>query len=142
METTLLHKNEGVFLAHEKQRPKGRNLVPWALLLLSHLLERYHLALTLLRRVGRLRGVGCRDRFHKATDLLSRTSLHIVGDVRIGVQRKPGAEVAQHTGQGFHIHAAGDGHGREGVPKSWNSILNSYYSFSSIDEIKLLNSAF
>ena len=115
METTLLHKNEGVFLAHEKQRPKGRNLVPWALLLLSHLLERYHLALTLLRRVGRLRGVGCRDRFHKATDLLSRTSLHIVGDVRIGVQRKPGAEVAQHTGQGFHIHAAGDGHGREGV---------------------------
>ena len=28
------------------------------------------------------------------------------------------------------------------MPKSWNSILNSYYSFSSIDEIKLLNSAF
>ena len=83
--------------------------------LLPHLLERYYFALVLLRRIGRFRGVGCRDRFHKATDLLSRTSLHIVGDVRIGVQRKPDAEVAQHTGQGFHIHAAGDGHGREGV---------------------------
>lgn len=95
--------------------PKGQCFVPWASFLLSYLPERDHLAPALLRRVGRLRGVGCRDRFHKATDLLSRTSLHIVGDVRIGVQRKPGAEVAQHTGQGFHIHAAGDGHGREGV---------------------------
>ena len=86
METTLLHKNEGVFLAHEKQRPKGRNLVPWALLLLPHLLERYHLAPVLLWRVGRLRGVGCRDRLHEAADLLRRTSLHVVGDVRVGVQ--------------------------------------------------------
>ena len=89
--------------------------------LLPHLLERYYFALVLLRRIGRFRGVGCRDRFHKATDLLSRTSLHIVGDVRIDVQRKPDAEVAQHTGQGFHIHAAGDGHGREGVPLRYNN---------------------
>lgn len=93
-----------------KARPKGRNLVPWALLLLSHLLERYHFAPVLLRRVGRLRGVGCRDRFHEAADFLRRAPLHIVGDVRIGVQCEPCAEVAQHTGQGFHIHAAGDCH--------------------------------
>ena len=35
--------------------------------------------------------------------------------MRVGVQSESGAEVAQHAGQGFHIHAAGDGHGREGV---------------------------
>ena len=98
-----------------KARPKGRNLVPWALLLLSHFLERNHLALALLRRVGRFRGVGCCDRLHEAADLLRRTSLHVVGDVRVGVQSEAGAVVAQHTGQSFHIHAAGDGHGRECV---------------------------
>lgn len=103
-----------------KARPKGRNLVPWALLLLPHLLERDHLAPAFLRRVGRLRGGGCRDRFHKAADLLSRTSLHIVGDVRVGVQSESGTVVAQHTGQSFHIHAAGDGHGRECVPLRYN----------------------
>lgn len=107
METTLLHKNEGVFLAHEKQRPKGRNLVPWALLLLSHLLERYHLAPALLRRVRRLRFRFGRRRFHEAAYLFRRTSLHIVGDVRIGVEGKSGAVVAQHAGQRLHIHAAG-----------------------------------
>ena len=88
--------------------------------LLPHLLERDHLAPAFLRRVGRLRGVGCRDRFHEAADLLRRASLHIVGDVRIGVQCKPGAEVAQHTGQSFYIHAAGDGHRGEGVPLRYN----------------------
>lgn len=93
--------------------PKGHSFVPWASFPLSYLFERYHLAPVLLRRIGRLRGVGCRDRFHEAADLLRRASLHIVGDVRIGVQCEPGAEVPQHTGQGFHIHAAGDGHGRE-----------------------------
>ena len=103
-----------------KARPKGRNLVPWALLLLSHLLERYHLAPILLRRIGRFRGVGCRCRFHEAADFLRCASLHIVGDVRVGVQREARAVVAQHTGQGFHIHAAGDGHGREGVPLRYN----------------------
>ena len=82
---------------------------------LSNFLERYHLAPALLRRVGRLRGGRCRSRFHEAADFLCRTSLHIVGDVRIGVQREPRTEVAQHTGQCFHIHAAGNGHGREGM---------------------------
>ena len=96
-------------------KSKGRYLVPWTLFLLPNSLERYHLAPASLRRVGRLRGGGCRCRFHEATDLFRRTSLHIVGDVRVGVQSKPGAVMAKHTGQGFHIHAAGDGHGCESV---------------------------
>ena len=100
--------------------PKGREFVPWASFLLSHLLERDHLAPALLWRVGRLWGDSRRCRFHKATDFLRRASLHIVGDVRVGVQSEPGTEVAQHTGQGFHIHAAGDGHGRECVPLRYN----------------------
>ena len=95
--------------------PKGHSFVPWASFPLSYLFERYHPAPAFLRRVGRLRGGGCRDRFHKAADLLSRTSLHIVGDVRIGVQREARAVVTQHTGQGFHIHAAGNCHRCEGV---------------------------
>lgn len=89
--------------------------------LLSHLLKRYHLAPASLRRVGRFRSRRCRSRFHEATDFLSRASLHIVGDMRIGVQRKPGAEVAQHTGQRFHIHTAGDRHGRKCVPLRYNN---------------------
>ena len=90
--------------------PKGQIHVPWASSVLPHLLERYHLAPALLRRIGRFQlrlGRGC---FHEAADLLRRASLHIVGDVRIGVQGEPGAVVAQHTGQGLHIHAAGEGH--------------------------------
>lgn len=90
--------------------PKGQCFVPWASFLLSHLLERDHLAPAFLRRVGRLCGVGSGDRFHEAADFLRCAALHIVGDVRIGVQCKPGAEMTQHTGQGFHIHAAGDCH--------------------------------
>lgn len=90
--------------------PKGHGSVPWAFFVSPHSLERYHFAPVLLRRVGRLRGVGCRDRFHEAADFLRRAPLHIVGDVRIGVQCEPCAKVAQHTGQGFHIHAAGDCH--------------------------------
>lgn len=82
---------------------------------LSHLLERDHLAPTSLRRVGRLRGGGCRGGFHEAADLLCRTSLHIVGDVRVGVQREARAVVAQHAGQGLHIHTAGDRHRGECV---------------------------
>lgn len=83
---------------------------------LSNLLKRYHLAPALLRRVGRL-GVrlGC-GRFHEAADLLRRAPLHLVGDVRIGIQGEPGAEVAQHTGQGLHIYTAGEGHGGESMP--------------------------
>ena len=100
--------------------PKGQCFVPWASFLLSHLLERYHFAPVLLRRVGRLRGVGCRDRFHEAADLLSRASLHIIGDVRIGVQSEARAVVPQHAGQGLHIHAAGDGHRGECVPLRYN----------------------
>lgn len=88
---------------------------------LPNFLERYHLASALLRRVGRFRRGRCRSRFHEAADFLCRTSLHIVSDVRIGVQGKSGTEVAQHTGQGFHIYAAGDGHGRECVPLRYNN---------------------
>ena len=58
---------------------------------LSHSLERYHLAPALLRRIRRLRFRFSRGRFHEAADLFRRTSLHIVGNVRIGVQGKPGA---------------------------------------------------
>ena len=35
--------------------------------------------------------------------------------MRIGIQGKPSAEVAQHTGQRFYIHAAGEGHGSESM---------------------------
>ena len=87
---------------------------------LPHPFERYHLAPVLLRRVGRLRGVGCRGRFHKAADLLCRASLHIVGDVRISVQSEARAVVTQHAGQGLHIHAAGNRHGGECVPLRYN----------------------
>lgn len=95
--------------------PKGHGSVPWAFFVSPHPLERDHLAPALLRRIRRFRFRLSRGRFHKAADLLCRASLHIVGDVRIGVQRKPGAEMAQHTGQGFHIHAAGNCHRCEGV---------------------------
>ena len=82
---------------------------------LSHLLERYHLAPAFLRRVGRFRGGGCRGGFHKAADLLCRASLHIVGDMGVGVQSESRAVVAQHAGQGLHVHAAGDRHRGECV---------------------------
>lgn len=88
---------------------------------LPNLLKWNHLASVLLRRVGRLRGTGCCSRFHEAADFLRRASLHIVGDVCVGVQRKSCAEMAQHTGQGFYIHAAGDSHGRECVPLRYNN---------------------
>ena len=100
--------------------PKGHGFVPWASFLLPHLLERYHLTPALLRRIRRLGFRFGRGRFHEAADLLSRTSLHIVGDVRIGVQSESGAEVAQHTGQGLYIHAAGDRHRCEGMPLRYN----------------------
>ena len=87
---------------------------------LPNFLERNHLAPALLRRVGRIWGDSRRSRFHETADFLRRTSLHIVSDVRVGVQGKSGAEVAQHTGQGFYIHAAGDSHGRECVPLRYN----------------------
>lgn len=70
-------------------------------------LERYHLTPALLRWIRRFRfRLGC-SRFHEAADLLRCTSLHIVGDMRIGIEGEPGAEVAQHTGQRLYIHTAG-----------------------------------
>ena len=92
----------------------------WPLFISSYPLERYHLTPVLLRRVRRLRFWFSCGRFHEAADLLCCTSLHIVGDVRIGVQGKPGAIVAQHTGQGLHIHAAGEGHRGESMPLRYN----------------------
>ena len=101
--------------------PKGQCFVPWASFLLSYLPERDHLAPAFLRRVGRFRRGRCRGGFHEAADLLSRASLHIVGDVRVGVQSESGTVVTQHAGQGLYIHAAGDRHGREGVPLRYNN---------------------
>ena len=43
----------------------------------------------------------------------------------LGVQGEVCTEVAQHTGKGLHIHAAGDGHGRECVPKLVEAVLAS-----------------
>ena len=87
---------------------------------LPHSLERDHLAPALLRRVGRLGLRLGRGRFHEAADLLRRTPLHLVGDVRIGVKGEPGAKVAQHAGQGLCIHAAGECHGCKRVPLRYN----------------------
>lgn len=110
-----------IFLYNKKWMPKGRYLIPWASFLLPHPLERDHLAPASLRRVGRLGlqlGGGC---FHKAADLLRRASLHIAGDVGIGVQGEPGAVMAQHTGECLYIHSAGEGHSGEGVPLRYNN---------------------
>lgn len=98
-------------------KPKEQLAVPWALSILPHSLEQYHLTPALFWRIRRLRFRFGRDRFHEAADFLHRTSLHIVGDVRIGIEGKSSAAVAQHTGQCFHIHAAGEGHGGQSVPK-------------------------
>ena len=35
--------------------------------------------------------------------------------MRIGVEGEPSAVMTQHTGEGLYIHAAGEGHGSEGV---------------------------
>ena len=47
--------------------------------------------------------------------------------MRIGVEGEPSAVVAQHTGQGFHIHATGEGHGGESVAQIMeaNMLLNT-----------------
>ena len=95
--------------------PKGHDSVPWAFFVSPHSLERYHLAPALLRRIRRFRLRLGRDCFHEAADLLRRASLHIVGDVRIGVEGEPSAVMAQHSGQGLYIHAAGEGHGCESM---------------------------
>lgn len=95
--------------------PKGHGSVPWAFFVSPHPLERDHLAPALLRRIRRFRFRLSRDRFHEAADFLRRAPLHIVGDVRIGVQSEPSTVVAQHAGQGLHVHAAGDRHRGECV---------------------------
>lgn len=105
--------------------PKGHTFVPWAFFLSTHPLERYHLAPAPLRRIRWLRFRFGRGRFHEAADLLCRSSLHIVGDMRIGVERKPGAVVAQHTGQGLHIHAAGEGHRGESMAQIRQMFINT-----------------
>ena len=46
--------------------------------------------------------------------------LHIVGDMGVGVQGEARAVVAQHTGQGLHIHTAGDCHRSERMPLRYN----------------------
>ena len=55
----------------------------------------------------------------------------------VGVQREARRVVAEHTADGLDVHAVLQCHGREDVSKSWNLILNLYYTFSSIDETKL-----
>ena len=99
---------------------------------LSHSLERYHLAPALLRRIRRLRFRFSRGRFHEAADLFRRTSLHIVGDVRIGVEGESGAEMAQHTGQGLRVHAAGEGHRGKSMAQIMeaNALLNAAFASS------------
>ena len=88
--------------------------------LLPHSLEWYHPAPALLGRIRRFRFRLGRSRFHEAANLFRRTSLHIIGDVRIGVQGEPGTVMAQHTGQRFHIHSAGEGHSSESMPLRYN----------------------
>lgn len=120
------------FSLQQKMDAQGTHLSLGQLSFLPHFFERNHLAPALLRRVGRFRRGRCRCRFHEAADLLSRTSLHIVGDMRVGVQREPGAVVAQHTGQGLYIHAAGDRHGRECVPLRYNKDKRKNPVFSRV----------
>lgn len=86
---------------------KGRS-VPWAFFVSPHSLKQYHLTLALLRRVKRFRLPLGRDHFHEVSDFLRRTSLYIVGDMRIGIGSELDAEVTQYTRQRFHIHAAGE----------------------------------
>ena len=38
----------------------------------------------------------------------------------VGIQREGGVGVAQDTGQGFGVHAAGEGVGCEGMPLRYN----------------------
>ena len=61
------------------------NFVSGGTVSLAYSIERYHLAPALLRRIRRLWFRFGRSRFHEAADLFRRTSLHIVGNVRIGV---------------------------------------------------------
>ena len=101
-------------------------------MLLPNSLEWYHLAPTLLRRVRRLWLRFGRGRFHEAADFLRCTSLHIIGDMQRGIQGEPGAVVAQHAGQGLHIHAAGEGHRGKSMAQIMeaNALLNAAFASS------------
>ena len=46
---------------------------------------------------------------------MRRFELCVGGHMGVGVQRKARRVVAQHTADGFHVHAVLQGHGREGV---------------------------
>lgn len=112
------------------------------LLFLADLLERYHLTPALLRRIRRLGFRFGRSRFHEAADLLCRASLHIVGDMGVGVQGEARAVVAQHAGQGFHIQAAGDRHRGECVaqvvePDIWQARLLEQHLQSAVGRVRI-----
>ena len=55
----------------------------------------------------------------------------LVSDVRIGVEGEPGAEVAQHTGQGLYIHAAGGAIVAKVCRRSWKRTCSSIPAFAS-----------
>ena len=44
----------------------------------------------------------------------------------IGIQREPGGEVAQHTGDGFYINPVLQGNGSKGVPAAVGGEGNRY----------------
>ena len=105
-------------------KPRGRGFVPWASLLLSHLLN--GITLHQFSSSGFQLRLG-RGRFHEAADLFHCTSLHLIGDMRIGVEGDPGTEMAQHIEQCLHIHTAGEGHRGESMAQIMeaNTLLNA-----------------
>ena len=50
----------------------------------------------------------------------------------VGVQREGGVGVAQDTGQGFGVHAAGESMGGEGVPLRYNKDKRKKPVFSRV----------
>ena len=74
---------------------------------------------------------------HEIAHLFCCTFLHLPRDVGVGSQREARVEMTEHTRYRFYVYAVLERQGCECVPKSWNLILNLYYSFLSIDETKL-----
>ena len=60
-----------------------------------------------------------------AVDIVSSRALHIVSDVGVDVQRGGRRHMAQHCGEGLHIHTVGQRQGRESVPL-WHNNLVQY----------------
>ena len=52
----------------------------------------------------------------EAPHRVRRLLLHGGGDVGVGIEGKPGREMAQHSGEGFYVHAVLQGQNRECVP--------------------------